>query len=737
VPTRGRVRALRDRSPEIGKFGPAPTVVQTRKAVAAMAYDIYGAPSPYGGTAMPGYGQGPGDSFSPLHLLARAWARKMLLFGVATALFAALAAAVFTIPPLYTATAQVLIEAPPGQPTNPLQPPVAQEADQQKMMSEVQVLMSRAIAEKVISRLDLADKPEFNPALDKGLLARFAGGSPTHGAIVDLYYKRLNVYQVSTSRVIAVEFSSHDPALARDAANAVAELYIAGQREARLDLNAQARAWLSQQIDALRSQVARSEAKVEDFRAKTGLLAGAGAELQSQQLTDLSTQLTAARAARSEADARVANLERLVGSGQLDDDAAAGAPEVLQSPLIQQLRTQEVELKREITQMSADLLPTHPKMIEKQAELDDLQQQIRNEIAKVLEGVKNEAAVAASREQALAAQFKQLEARRAVADQNEVQLRALERDAAADRSVLESMLSRYTEVSTRGDLSIQEANARVISHAELPDAPSFPQKAPMLTLAAMLGMMGGSFAVFVAELRGVRPRRTADVEQLSGHPVFASLPAVGAQPEDEALRRPAGLYANGIRSLHARLAIGPRRSGRGRVVLVTSTVQGEGRTTTAIAFARFMAQAGLRVLLIESDFQNPALGPVLRLPAASGFSDLLAARAGYRQAILRDSVSDLHVIEAGHTPPTAVFAPERLKPVLTALARAYDVIVFDAGPVDARETQALAPFSDNCIYTVRWDAAERGRMVAGLNLLARAGMRGPAGVVLNCEKATV
>lgn len=704
-----------------------------------MAYGIHGFP-PSGSAAPAPVTAGAGDWFSPMQILRRLWSRRSLLFGVAASVFAGLALILFSLTPRYTGAAQILIEAPPAQATNPLQPTGITAADREKVVSEVQVVMSRGIAEQAVNDLNLETNPEFNPALDTSLFGRFkallgAGGS--HAEIVEDFYSHLNVYPVVTTRVIAVEFSSADPALARDAANRVAELYIEQQRRASYDLNAQARDWLSQQIDTLRSQVADAEARAEAFRARTGLLEGtAGVQIQSQQLSELNTQLGQARAARAEAEARVANMERLIGT----DGAAESADselEVLQSPLIQQLRGQEVQLKREITELSAQLLPSHPRMIQKQAELENLADQIRTEIQKVINSVRNQASVAAAREASAQRELGRLEARRAVADRDQIQLRALEREATANRSVLESFLSRYTEISTRGDLSIQEANARIISRAELPANPSFPQKPPMLVLAAMAALAAGLTTVFVAELTHRTLRHVYDVEAASGVPVLASLPSVGILPQDEALRDPGGLFADGIRSLHEGLGIFPAGNQRGRIVLVTSTARGEGRTSTAIALARFMAQGGLRVLLIDADFQQPEVEAMLGLKPAWGFSDLLGGRAGYKHVILRDPASNVHVMGAGGTDALAALASPRLQGIMAQLTRAYDVIVLDAAPVWSVEAHLLARLADQCVYAVRWDATERDRVTAGVRHLSASGVRGGIGVVLTCAEQAV
>lgn len=670
------------------------------------------------------------DGLNPTQIARRVWSRRDLLFAVAGVLFVFLIVVIMTLTPVYTGTAQVVIEPQPADITNPLNAQVPQAADREKVMSEIQIILSRNIAEKAVRDLHLEQRSEFNSALDgSGLGAfkrAFSGVQTNQAEIVERYFSKLNVYQVGTSRVIAIEFSSYDPVLARDAANRIADLYLQEQREARLASTDRAADWLSNQIDSLRERVAESEAKVEEYRSQNGLLEGTGATLQTQQITELNSQLSAARAAKAEAEARAASLERATGGS--DSDASASA--VVNSPLIQALRTSEVQLKREISEMAAQLLPTHPRMVQKQAELADLEAQIRAEIGKVLASVRNEAEVAAAREASLQRDMAQLESRRVVSDRDQIQLRALEREATANRGVLENFLTRYTEISSRGTMAVQEANARVISRATLPENPSFPQKTPMLVLAGLVSIFGGLLAVFVADLMDHKIRHLNDIEKVSGVPVLASVPTV-SMPQDEAMRNPMGAYAESIRAIQTGLGIVPAGRGRrGRIIAVTSTSRGEGRTTTSVALARSMAQSGLRVLLIDADLRHPDLQYLLDLPPSYGFTDLVTGRVSFQQVITRDPDSPAHVMPCGSASGASAIRSPRLMHVMYGLVNAYDAIVFDCGPAPAAETQLITRMADHCVYAVRWNATERDQVLAGVRRLAANGTRAGIGLVL-------
>ena len=635
-----------------------------------------------------------------------------------------------TVTPIYTGTARVLIEAPPVNTANPLQPTTNAVADGEKVESEVQILLSPALAEKAIATLALDQNADFNSAESNVFSSLFgrpgAGASPQ--AILEKFEERLNVFQVGTSRVIAIEFSSESPALAQSAANRIAELYLEDQRQTRLDINQRSEEWLSQEIAGLRARLFASEARVEAFRAEKGLLEGAASELQVQELTELNSQFTAARALRVEAEARITAIEQLGAANQLAGGGIESADAVLQSGLIQDLRTSEVQLTRELSQLSAQLLPTHPTMVQKDAELRDLQFQIQSEVQKVIASVQNEAILARAREQSVEAQLNQLKARRTISNQDQITLRELERDASADRGLLEILLARLAEVSALGEISIQDANARIISPSGLPSDPSFPNKKALLGLGGLISLFAGIFAVILAEMTDRRIRFAGDIERSTGLNVVAVTPHINANPEDELIFNPSGAYAQSVLALQAGLGTSLTEDGRGKNIAVTSTRRGEGRTSTAISLARSMAQTGFRVLLIDGDFERPCLGDLFNIGHNPGFSDLVAGRVHYRRAIFRDRNSNAHVMAAGRCSPSVLSSP-RTKKILNWFARHYHAIIIDCAPMSERDaSQNLVLLADQCVYAVNGRGAQHDKVVMGLQRASLADF--PSGIAM-------
>lgn len=428
-------------------------------------------------------------------LLARLWARKwfLVLFVLAGVVFAYTAVSMVT--PHYTGEVRILIEGQPPDPTTPLANQALRVADPQKIESEIQVLLSRSLADQVIRSLKLDTWDEF--ATTGGGMFGLGSRKPANrAAVVDAYFSRLNVYQLGDSRVIAVDFWAEHPRSAMIVANAIADLYLADQLDAQVAVTRRASSWLDEQVDKLRAQVQASEAAVSDFRRKSGIFESNGNLLKNTELSELNTQLIMASTARSEAQARLDSARALM-------DSPAGietSSEVLDNPLIRQLRQQEVALQRQITELSADLLPQHPDMIARLAELDDLRRAIAGEVGKIARRLENEVRVATARERTLRGSIARLKKEVATEKQQESELRSLEREAVANRGLLESFLLRASEAGARDDRAIQRPEARIISRAETPESASFPRKGPILMLGFMASLTIGLLIVLATEM---------------------------------------------------------------------------------------------------------------------------------------------------------------------------------------------------------------------------------------------
>jgi polysaccharide biosynthesis transport protein len=403
---------------------------------------------------------------------------------------------VLMIPPKYQSEARVLVV---GRDNVYLRPDADKDlidravVDQEAVTSQAQLILSRDLASEVIAKLKLNELPEFDPALGNISLTKrvlgFLGviknplAMTPEERVLEAYYERLTVFPVEKSRVLVIDFLSENPELAARVANAIADAYLKRQQEAKQDQARSAGQWLSGEIENMRKKVADAEARVEAFRAKSNLLVGPNnTTLSVQQLGDLNTQLATARAQKADAEAKGKLI--MLKSGEPIESS-----EILNSELIRRLSEQRVTLRAQLAEQSSSLLGNHPRIKELRAQIGDLDQQIRKEAEALARSLENDAKLADARVAAQLATFNQLKKQAETSNEDDVQLRALDRDAKSQRDLLESYLAKYREASARGTVDSVPAEARIISRATPSSVPAYPKKLPTIVIASLATFM--------------------------------------------------------------------------------------------------------------------------------------------------------------------------------------------------------------------------------------------------------
>ncbi|RUU19432.1 chain-length determining protein, partial [Mesorhizobium sp. M7A.T.Ca.TU.009.01.3.2] len=413
--------------------------------------------------------------------LARNWLRIVLVVLLATGLafaFASLATRHYKAETQVEIAPRESIYTRPASNNNDTDKPIL---DEQGVATQVQIISSNEILKQVSQKLGLEKLPEFNEALDMSALSRalvLVGLKsdpmeiPTEERVLKKMHGKLNVYGVEKTRIIAIEFSSEDPKLAAAVPDAIAAAYIAGQGAAKLESNSAAADFLAPEIADLQRQVKDAEAKVAAYRAQSDLLMGGNnSVLATQQLSELSSELSKVRANRAAAEATADGVRRaLQNGGSLD-----AVPEVLSSDLIQRLRERQVELRSNIADLSTTLLGNHPRIRALKSQLSDLDAQIRSEAQKIMKGLLMQAETAKARENQLVADVNTLKAASAQAGEQQVDLDALQRDATAKRQQLELYLTNYREAASRQDRNYLPVDARIASKASVPSEAYFPK----------------------------------------------------------------------------------------------------------------------------------------------------------------------------------------------------------------------------------------------------------------------
>lgn len=553
--------------------------------------------------------------------------------------------------------------------------------DPEAVTSQVQLLLSRDLAREIIKKNKLAERPEFDPVLQgmspvKSLLALFGIGRDPFSMtpeerVLDAYFERLTAYAVDKSRVIVIEFLSRDPELAARVANSIADGYLTMQQGARQEQAKSAGLWLSGEIDSLRKKVADAESRVEDFRSKSSLFIGTNnTSLSNQQLGEINTQLNNARALRSDAESKSRMIREMLQTGKPIE-----ASEVLNSELIRRLSEQRVTLRAQLAEQSSTLLDNHPRIKELKAQLLDLDRQLREEASKISRSLENDSRIAAGRVEGLSTSLEQLKRQATSSNGQDVQLRALEREAKAQRDLLESYLAKYREATTRENIEAAPTDGRIISRSIVSNTPAYPKKLPIVLIATLATLILSAGGIVTGELL----RMTAPRSMLPGMAVAAPVPFAPDLAVRDSRPEPAVVMGESGSAIE-RLAQDLRAAGdAARKVTIMGTGQNDEITATALTLARLLARDA-KVVLVDLSASSSALEAASSDPAAPGLAELMLGEASFGQVITKDRLSRVHLVSAGRPDADrALLQSPRLTMALDALLRVYDHVLLEAG----------------------------------------------------------
>jgi len=420
-------------------------------------------------------------------------------------------------------------------------------------------------------------------------------------------------------------------------------------------------AWLQGEIEKLRKRVAEAEAKAEEFRGKTNLFVGTNnTSLSNQQLGEFNSQLGSARAQKADAETRARLIRDMLRRGEPIESS-----DVANSEIIRRLSEQRVTLKGQLAEQSSTLLDGHPRIKELKAQIADLDRQITGEAEKLIRSLENDARIAGARVEALSTNLDQLKRQAASANGDDVQLRALDREAKAQRELLESYLAKYREANARETIGNAPSDSRIISRAVASNTPYFPKKMPTVLVATLATMV--LCAGFVC---------TGELMRHSGGSAPAWVPEP-TRPSAVATHPALGVPFVAIDELARNL----RAAGEGgRRIAVFGAARNVGTTLSAVTLARALARDS-RVALIDLAVGAPNLAAISSDPQAPGVAEVVRGTASFGDVITRDKLSRVHLVGAGHigADGVAIVASQRLAMLVEGLARTYDHVIIDAG----------------------------------------------------------
>ncbi|MDX3928680.1 MAG: exopolysaccharide transport family protein [Shinella sp.] len=671
-------------------------------------------------------------------LFRAVWRRRLQVL-LATTVCAGLAfAGANLVAPKYRAETRLLIETREPAFTTSGDRTVGREQpafDELGIASQVEVLKSVDLIKQVARNLKLYELEEFDPTAHPSALSdilvlfglkKNPFDLPPEERVLKEFMEKLVVYQVERSRVIGIEFTSEDRRLAAEIPNEMAKVYLSLQSGAKLDTNSEASRWLEPEIANLREKVREAEQKVAEYRASSDLLpTGDNSTFATRQLNDISTELTRVRGERANAEARAETVRNALETGGAVDTL----PAVVGSPMIQRLKESESRIQSQISDLSTSLLDQHPRLKGLRSQLAGIRDQIRAETQKILASLESEANTSRIRERQLVQQLNTLKADSARAGEEEVGLKALEREATAQRQLLETYLARYREAASRTEANSTPADARVISAAVEPTEVHFPKVVPITVVGGVAGFVLSAVAILLGELfsgRALKPvgliaapapaarrdeeqdapeREEAPLSPPAIEPVEEAEPAVkDAVPPpsllagmDEDEEEPAGPIADEEEDeIDFSVAAVARHLVENDIpVAVTVSPSGDRGSTATVMLARVIAEEGRRTVLIDltgSACPTRLMADHLRLP---GITDLLVGEAAFGDIIHGDRLSDAHIIPRGNADIRhAMRGIDRLSMVIDALSDAYETVLVECGPADVDGVRRLSRARD-------------------------------------------
>lgn len=612
--------------------------------------------------------------------------------------------AVNVVKPRYTAEAKIVLENQqsflPG--SEKTETGITQQLDAEAVGSQVVILTSRDLARKVMKTVGLAGNPEFDPladgmgAVERLLVLTGLKRDPTRlspeDRMLESYFDRLTVLSPMKTRVLTVEFSSRDPDLSAKVANAIADLYLEFQSDAKRTNARAAAESLGQRVSDLKTRVAAADAKAEVFRSQTGLLVGTNnTSINAQQLSDVNTELARARTAQADAQAKANLLREMIRGGRI-----AEIPDVANNELVRRISEQRVTAKAQLALESRTLLPGHPRIKELAAQVADYDNEIRAAGEKTARSLDADSRVASARVDNLA---KALDAQKKLigaSGSDEVQMRELDRSARALKDELEATNTKYQEAVAREGSKATPSDARIFSRALAPQVPSFPKKLPIIaisTLAALILSIGAAAAREFMRVPKLAVRRPAeDVVEEAAPMAQGDVTPIRSETRSP-ISSVAKSQAKNPFGLDDVVADVETLAPSGGLVLFMPLAGDNG---LALALARDLVGRG-RVVLVAGDS-----GTVTPMPAQAGLAELLDGSVSFADAIHRDRNSRLHIIPAGLSGRTN----GDIGAILDALKGTYDLVILGAPyAMDDAEAQAVMARTDVAVIGPGEDGA--------------------------------
>jgi polysaccharide biosynthesis transport protein len=657
--------------------------------------------------------------------------------------------AVFSMRPTFRATATVLIEQGKSKVVSIEEVYNSMGGNREYYQTQVEILKSRELTRKVVERLKLTTHPDFDPRQQESGLRDYISPSAwftvkaplTEDDILKTVIKRvgddLQIQAVRNSQLVQISFSTYDKELSAKLPNALAEVYIESDLDSRVAMTQKAGSWLTERMSDLRVKLDASEKSLQEYRERERIVDVKGVAMSgaSKALEQATTDLVSVRTKRAEAES-LFNQVKAAKQGR----AAGGyesIPAVLKHPTVQKLKELEAEAERKLADASKRYGPEHPRMLQANAELASARDNARRQIESVVVGVEKEYEVARSNELALERALGQSKSEIQGINRKEFQLGVLEREALGNKQLYDMFVTRFKETNVAGDL--QSTVARVVDPASVPNVAYAPKKMQIVSIAAAVALLIGIMLSLLLDRISNTINTAAEIESRLGLPMLGYLQKIASTGKKSMTSELAfitdsqSLFSESIRTIRTSILMSALDNPK-KIIVVTSSVPSEGKTTVCFNLACALSQVKKSVLLVDGDMRRPKIGKLVgRERGAPGLSDMVSGVAPIGECIVKHEQGGFFVLTAGFVPPNPLelLSSTKFADVIDKLKEAFDVILIDSPPVGlVSDALVLSQVANEVIYVVKADSTPHQLARAGIRRLALS--QAPIlGVVLN------
>jgi succinoglycan biosynthesis transport protein ExoP len=655
---------------------------------------------------------------------------------------------VLSVTPIYKAQSTLLIESEQAKAIKIDEVYGFNSGQQEYYLTQFEIIKSRSIAERVFNELDLINHPAFNqpPSWFTELKSQLnfipeevvnsdsqISEDIAKHKLIDDFAENISISPVRKTQLVNISYESSDPRLAALVANVVGDTYIVSQLEAKLGMTQKANVWLGGRLEGLRLNLDQSEYKLERFKIENGLIDVEGVTaLDAKELERLSDDITVARSRKAQADSFMAVVKRY---GATDISRLESLPEVTAHQSIQNVKREVVLVERKVSELQQVYGHKHPKMIAAQAELTAVQQNLRKQISRLVQGIEDEAQTAAQNLTALEAQFSQAKGAYQNLSTKDTDYQRLLREVDTNRQLFDSFLSRQKETAVTGDFD--SPVARFTDRAVVPLIAEKPNKKLIIILAFIASLGFAMVLVLVLDALNDTIKTSEDVEKLLAQRALGYVPKAkkGASYDEINFAfydANLALHAEAVRTIRTSmslLAMGTPLS----TIEVTSSTPNEGKTTTSMNIA-FAYAAMEKVLIIDADLRKSSLGMRFGLPSYQpGLANVLSGTDSVQNCIVKEVRANVDILPAGAVPlnPQELLASSQFVQLLTVLKTQYSKIIIDTPPVHAvSDALIMASLCDATVLVVKADHTRSEAIKLTLAKLNQA--RGKVfGVILN------